>query len=482
MKRPSIRYGLLVVLWPAVSFGQSPNPPQATFNQFYDALEDSTIKTLTRNAETIEDAAEQARRGGRSARVSLQAPSLGTAGGSTAAEVAQAAISTAVAGADAGVSVSPLGLVGHADAAVQPTITVAALKDSITRFQLGASWQSAPVALGSLPSCKPDTAQEKELRNQMEHVRAVYSRACAAVSNIVLIAKPAGRDEDVNGYLETMQAACGGGPLEPPLTVGTGRTWLTYSFSKLQTMYVQAAAAEASLVGPRDLLNGLEPVFADDVLNAYTPPAPDDCHDADALSEAVTRAVWNASRLRIGVSIRADLYPRLFGFKPEEPIYDGRLKESEVRADVSFSRRGFEVTAGIGYGTSRMEFAEERIEYLSPALSIAGTVARLSGTRLYDSNNRLNLVDGAPPPRLVLGIDVQLQYALSQPAYQVAKIQKASITGYADVRFTDKVTVRLGLPVSAALATRKSKDAMPVILKRDRQWTIPVFVATVIKF
>jgi hypothetical protein len=464
----------------------------ASFNQFYDALRESTVATLQSEIDQIERARNgrldttaataRAARDARSRQVAVRAPSLSTANATTAAELAQAAISTSVSGTDAGVSLSPLALMGYQDSAVQVPITFAALKDGVARLQVGLTEQFSAEPEVNVLSCKLSQDDEAELRKSIEAARSAYDESCKLVSALTL---PLPGDPALSTrtakFVQMLHRACGTEG-EVPKKVSTGISWLMDALEELQTIYESDPGSVAARDDVSKALLGVRATGLKD----YKEPAPDECPNqaADALGDAALRASWNLARKRIGLSLRGDFFQRVYGFNPDPstPLSDGRLKDGELRAEASYARRDLEIVAGIGYGTSRTALADELVTYVSPSVSIAWTAGSLSGDSLY-KDGEINLIDGALPPRLVIGLDAQLQYAPSPPATQVVNLQKVVFSAYLDFRFTDKVVVRLGVPITADLALRKGDASMvPAVPdKRDRQWTLPFFVATVIK-
>lgn len=464
----------------------------AAFETFYDCLRDSTVETLKVEIAEIEAAARtatelaatRARRLARSSEVPVRAPSLATANAATAAELAQAAISTSVNGAEAGISVSPLALMGYPDSKVQVPLTLAALKDGITRLQVGLTVQLNDDPVVVVKGCPVD---ENALRVSIEHERASYAQACQGVAALQPTA-PLGTEQAAGerAILAQMRRACGLdlGPADtgaPPKKVSTGADWITDGVKNLRKIYSGLSRSDRTMPASLRVLERLFPHGVDE-LSAYKEILPDECDNqsSQAISDAAVRAVWNTPRVRLGFSARSDRFQHQRGFNPDHstPLEDGRRKDGELRIEASYTRRRFELVAGVGAGRSRLAFADARVGYFSPSLSIACTVASLSHDHLY-KDGELQLVDGALPPRLVLGIETQLQYAPSPPAIQVVKIQRVGVTAFADFRFTEKLAVRIGIPLAADLLARKNKDGMEV--KLDRQWSFPAFVATVLK-
>lgn len=451
----------------------------------YDALVESTVTITARQIAEIEAGRRSAR-----ASIPLRSPVLTTANAATAVELAQAAISTSVAGADAGVTVSPLALFGGKDSPLQVPITLAALKDGVARLQLGLTWLHLGPRRNLLDRC---TIDEAAIRAPREDLQRAYVTVCNAVAGIPLLATSADRDKPL--ALEVRQAC--GLEREATMTLGRAAAWIAHGLVELRPHYAARVKAlnDSERANPSPdaaavvaVANALERVSASGLaaLDAYRPPPRDSCkaNEAAALERAEIQAAWATARTRIGLSLRGDLFEHRFGFNPDAmvPLPDGRLKDGELRLELAYTQGGFEVAGGIGYGRARGALDGDLGGYLSPSLSLAWTAASLSGESLYDALGRLRVVNGALPPRLVIGLDVQAQYAPSPPATQAVNLQKLSITPFVDFRFTDTLAVRLGVPVNAELASRSADEMKGIAAKQDRQWSVPAFVATVIKF
>ena len=212
---------------------------------------------------------------------------------------------------------------------------------------------------------------------------------------------------------------------------------------------------------------------------------PLECHTPTELGDAAVRSAWNTPIVRYGVSIREDRAERMFGFNPDPktPLSDGRLNDGEIRAEVSYACERVQLTGGAGGGESRASLTDPLVHYVSPALSVSFVVGGLTGEPLYNKDGQLNVVGGALPPRLIVGLDAVVHVAVDPPATQATRWQKVTVTAYGDFKFTDKLVFRIGVPIDGELASRKANPMAtpPVTAMRDLQWTLPVFVATVIK-
>jgi len=461
-----------VVLVPAGVRAQAPDDTARSAKAFND-LVTNTPSVITRlrdeirrkNARDITNGEQDAATVSQSRQVSERTPSLSTANASTVVEKAQAAVKTDIAGADAGVSINPLAITGQSTKPVQIIFTAAALKDGVTRFQQAITWQLDRPAKLDLQDCGPLTAGEQQaFESAATQLKRSYLEACRVVAN----------EPQVPGVPKTAQgeaarAACG-----LPSDAKTPQ-------SLVEATLDLAGALENLDRTRQGILDHVAlPRLVDDLKKVVQPPI--DCATESTIADAIVRASWTTPRLRFGLSLRADLFPRKFGFHPEaaDPR-ELQRSDSEVRLEFSRGRDRFEFTTGIGYGAGRTSPRAPLVTYWSPALSVAWTVGSLGDVPLYDTSGRLNVVNRALPPRLVLGVDASLQYATDPPAGQVVNVQKLNVTSYADFRFTEKLTVRVGIPIAAALQTRKGDMSGGGTDKTDRQWTVPAFVATILK-
>jgi hypothetical protein len=464
--------GLLLVaiaLGPSVARAQM--APDA-FEAFYAKLTDSTIRARKVQQEKVEGAAKHLR----AYEVSLHEPTLTTANATTASELAQAAISTSVDGADAGITVSPLALFGMQASAFQLSATLAALKGGTTRVVGAATYQMHKQRV-DIDDCKP--VDESHLRVEALAIHDGYKQACDAITMLGTLPLLGDAENQRRGehMIAAARYACG---LEPsmPRTVSSGQTILLHAIDEITTMYAPLVAASqdalqaklAALQTAKNALGTKKAGFAE-------------CHTADEIGNTAVRTAWKAHIVRIGVSIREDRAQRVFGFNPDpsKPLSDGRLLDGEVRAELSYSHERIQVALGVGGGEGRIALTDPLLRYVSPAFSAAVIVGSLTSESLMDGNH-VRVVNGALPPRFVVGVDALLQYVPSPPdTYE--KLKKLAVTAYGDFRFTDKLAFRVGVPLTADLVTREADDTKmpPITAKHALQWTIPVFVATVIK-
>ncbi|HEX2869894.1 MAG TPA: hypothetical protein VHP33_01535, partial [Polyangiaceae bacterium] len=120
--------------------------------------------------------------------------------------------------------------------------------------------------------------------------------------------------------------------------------------------------------------------------------------------------------------------------------------------------------------------------YVAPSISVSFVLGSLSADALY-KEGKLNVVDGKVPPRLVAGLNADLEYAFDPPASQATHVNKFGATAFVDFLFTKELAFRLGIPVKAQIVTREADDkAVPKVTeKKGLQWSVPVFLTSAIK-
>jgi hypothetical protein len=218
-------------------------------------------------------------------------------------------------------------------------------------------------------------------------------------------------------------------------------------------------------------------------LAAFKEP-PIDCYDSDDIKKALAQASWSHERYRAGVSFTVDTFALVFGFnpKPSEALTKGEGSRVEGRIDGARAAGGLEMHVGAGVGRSRDALSDPYQLYVAPSLSFAITVASLSADPLT-VNGKLNTLDGKLPPRLVVGVDGEVQYVFDPPTEQATHFSTVKATLFADFLFTDALGFRLGVPLRGKVVKREADTTAvpPVAAERDLQWSIPVFFTSVLK-
>lgn len=407
----------------------------------------------------------------------LQAPSIDRASAATAIELATAALRTSIDGAEAGLSVAPLALAGLDQSPSQINLTLAALEDSKTEIGVGYVYQEGwnpltPMDIG-LPACEFDAKREKALREAIEALRFSLEDACQAMNEIDAIPNigtSAARSEALGVCRGTDNSAMEMGHL----------------MALIQKSVTDARASAARIEAGRRLHRVESSFLALDKFLEAKLPAPD-CYTDKQFDEAAVRAGYEARRLRAGVGGHVDLFPWTFGYNPDpnKKLSAGEVSRWVLNIEGAWVTGVFEARLGFGFGRSRADLEESLRSFIAPSVSLASTVASLSGEPLYkkdeDGERKLNVVNGALPPRLVIGLDGQMEYALQRADTQRTSIQKVVVTAFADFRISDKLGFRLGAPLTGELVTREASTDPPVTEETDIQWSIPVSVTTILK-
>ena len=176
------RWLVLVSLLVSHAAGAQSRFDDAAFERFYDTLIARTITTRKANLGKVGGSAGAnniARVVARTREVGIHEPTISTATATTATELAQAAINTTVTGADAGVTLSPLALLGHETSAFQLSTTLAALKDGSFRAVAAVSYQKVPEQVLDLKQCKFDP---QPLEDEALKAHDSFKLTCASIA------------------------------------------------------------------------------------------------------------------------------------------------------------------------------------------------------------------------------------------------------------------------------------------------------------
>jgi hypothetical protein len=388
-------------------------------------------------------------------------PSVDPSQGLTAAERAAVTVNTSVEGASAGINVSPFALTSLRSLHGL-TFTVAALEDSSTRLGLGYVLEHRKEpgfsALGL--TCKVDLAK---VTRTLEDTEPAYLRACEVIAAVDSERACLGAADPCKTLVNAGRRSCDlPGALDLPSTV-------TQAASSITAMWSTIAADAKPELTQRQLA-----AFAK--LAEFSMPRPLDCADAEEIDKAVTRWVWKQWTGKVSLAGHIDTYPVTLGFNPEN-LRDFEQKGREIRLDVLLSRRGFEFGAGVGWGTERSDRGEDYVGAVSPSFRVSKVIGALDETELeHPATKELRLEDdGSLPPILVIGVQGEFSIATGDVENDSSKLRSMTITPHIDFRYSDDLAFRLGVPF-AMKRIASSTDPTDV----GSQWTIPVFVATVL--
>ncbi|APR86680.1 hypothetical protein A7982_12029 [Minicystis rosea] len=432
---------------------------------------------------------------GRFAGIGARISALGRTTGVNAIDRASAALKTSVQGAEAGVSIAPFALMGRDDSPHQINITLAALKDTRTRFGIAYSyelpWNPLHLEDLGLDPCTLDKAR-KDLSNRLGEARSALFRVCDELISYQLEAlSETPWDEDTLHAARACAIPLPEGVSrvsendEMPLEQGVRAILSLVDKEKKRLEAAEqsgrpgAAAARFNLeqrtFRARDSLAVLADVESE---SAYP------CYGPKAIDIAVKTASWTHLRHRIGIGMTADLFPIILGFQPEgKDVSRGELQRWQAKLEYAMVSESAGLTIGAGIGHWRDTFKDPFHVLVSPSASAIAVIGSLTREPLFTPDGRLNLMNDRLPPRLAVGADLTVDIALVRPPTQVTALHKLTGTLFLDFLFTDKLAFRVGVTVSADTQVRAAKpDAdPPVTERRDLQWTFPIGLITVLK-
>lgn len=404
----------------------------------------------------------------------VDAGGIGGASTLTAIDLARAAVSAGVEGAEAGVSVAPFPLLGWDTGPHQAKVTLAALQGGITSLGLGYAherpWSPSSYADLGLDACPVGPEEERSLRDDLEERRAAFRDVCEIL--VAAIPAPgAGADAHDRAGWQAAQRACGFGA-EGAGDDTLGNAAASFDQARRSAGRRLEAAPRAALEARAELLR---PQL--EHLRAFQLPALQACHEGE-LTDAFARADFARTRFRWGLGGQVDLFPIAWGFEPDR---SSRLAHGEParwlgRAEVSWRRARAEVVAGLGAGGSRAAPRDRFHAVVSPTLSLAWVLGAIGRDPLI-RDGKVRVQDGAVVPHVSLGLLASADYAPRPPAAQRTRFEAVSLTGYADFVLRSDLTVRIGVPLTGKLVSTEEGVAPR---KADLQWSVPGYVALVL--
>lgn len=414
-----------------------------------------------------------------------RSPGLSPVNATNAIAAAQAAIQGSVDGAEAGFSIAPLLLLG-VQSNHQLTVGLGALKEGKTQLTLAYTYQDAPaLRYGTLGISSCDF-HPGALAHQIDALRSDVKAVCdGAIAK--LTTKPSApftgqTQPEFDHELKRWQGAheyCADPSKAPDVAVAI--------LTIVDAVNDAKSRADALNQGPEGIVPAQASLRSNlEALSGFKFEKPADCITEKVIDGAYADYTWRQTRFKRGVSGVVEAFPRVWGFNPtpDTKLSQGDVSKASLRVEGTLDSRGFEAVLGFGVGGSREASTDPMYLVISPSFSVAVTVAGLGAPLttkdLVTGEEHLNLVNGTDlPPRVLLGLDLSLDYACGKPAYQVTSIQAFNATAYAEFRFTEKLALRAGIPLQAQLQTENDDKKNPV--KRDLQWSLPVFVSTALK-
>ena len=476
-----------------------PQTPRDAVEKKWEAIRAVAVDQLNRAARVAADADVQARdEATRQASIIAAVDAVEPDDSSAAATVRRlaGAIKTNPEGTEAGVVVAPFVLAGS-DRFRGLEITLAALEDDFTRTGASYTWDRSPTLANVWEPPKACGVTEDRLR-ALDTPRAFFVNFCTEVVAALPATLPNSvqlSPDDRGDYAKRIpqaRLACG---LDPQPAGATAATTLPEAVAILTITVgvVNRVSAASEGVVPREAAI-MSLVARQDAAALATWKMPDStsCFDSDGIRAHFQQLYWKHAKPKFAVSASWDLFPRKFGFSPDESaLPQGEAKTAEVRGDFSYARAAKEVSFGIGVGRAREELTDDLRTYVGPSFSFAHAFSLLPNRPLLTADGTLNVTDGVLPPRLVTGLSMSIQVALEKPESQDARFNSVRVQPHVDFLINETISFRLGIPIKGEIVERKAKEAQPatpttpevpaVAGQRSLQWTIPFALVAVLK-
>ncbi len=405
----------------------------------------------------------------------VDAAGIGGANTLTAIDLAKASVSGSVEGVEAGASITPFPLLGWDTGAHQAKVTLAALKDGVTRLALGYAnqpvWMPGSYADIGLEPCPFDAKEEKKLRDQLEERRAAFRDVCEILVASIPAPPPTADVHDQVGWQDARHACGLPGPERPDDTLGNAAANFVQAVKSADQRLDPAARAalDARAEAVRPQL---------DLLRSFQLKHLWECRK-DEIADAYARTDFHRSKLRWGIGGQLDLFPIVWGFNPDPtvPLTHGEPKQWLARAELSYQRGPGQVVVALGTGESRASPSETFHLVLSPSLSFAWVLGAIGREPLYQGG-RVRVQDGAIVPHVNVGLLASVDWAPKPPSTQKSQCEAVNATAFLDFVFANDLAVRLGVPLTAKLVSTK-EGVVPKTT--DLQWSLPAYVAMILK-
>lgn len=452
---------------------------------------------------------------------------------STTVDRAAGAIDTGLEGVAAGLTVAPIALFEYGDHVSRArrffdgwTLTAASLRDHRTRFGTGLSynWAWAPTRddyLGEVRDqiCEdPSSTTATDRRVKEEKLTALREAMVVTRRNYIAVCRTWYSDFEARATnacdtdfgdltcqrLQSAMQACSDEQIVDPKLGGEPDE---------QRLAIAMSAFEFGIAA-------VEPDSGDPGRDAYLEKLSETAEDIEALKIAgdaliitklgddaagwYTSTAWHKNAWTLAVDGSIDLAPIRWGFSPlvaagigEPPVGSeldqGELKDWRVKLSTKYKRGRFSITPGLGLGqvyTPGLDPDEDDpLVYVAPTLTASVVGGALDGRKLIDPETGRVRVDhdndNTLVPHVTLGVEVELEVGVSEakrPEFQTTRLHRAAFTFFGDFQINKNLAVRVGVPVSSELVLQKEDtDADPDIPKKSGlQWTVPVFVGTVL--
>ncbi|AKF86977.1 hypothetical protein MFUL124B02_36100 [Myxococcus fulvus 124B02] len=394
-------------------------------------------------------------------------------------DYAVASIKTGVEGAEAGVIVAPLSLMGRDTGSSTWTVTAATLKENKTRLSTAYAYEPTWTLLFlkdiGLKSCEFTDKVQDKLKQSLIEREPAFREVCEVLVAALEAPPPEEDDQRALGGWHTARKACGfeslGAKEQVPtlrVAVDNFRRQLARARNRFAATDMRRAEFERRATAVHDSL---------EVLNSFAMPFPDSCIKDKAIDAAVLRTAWERRRYRIGVALVYDTFPLQFGFNPskapgDEPLPKWEYSSAGVRADVEMHEQAFDCRLGLGVARERGALGDKIVTNLSGIFSASTLLMVVGGGSILQE-------DGTTAPYLTGGLRIAAKLAPSPPPTQAKLVSEAEAAVFFDFRVNESLTIRFDIPVKAKLVPDKPEDSRTG--KRDLQGAIPLAITAALK-
>lgn len=402
-------------------------------------------------------------------------------------------------GTEAGLVIAPFALAGS-ETLAGLEVTFAALKNDFTRTGVSYTFDGSPTLAEVWAN--PKTCPLKPRIEKLEEPKAFYLSACAGVVAELPDTIPSLSADDRAEYqlrLRRSRIACG---LVTPNAGETRAERLADAITQVRhaVEVTNELALRVSEGFPAPVVaRALGLAAKTRELTDWGPALWTACYSDEDVRGHLARLYWNHRTWKFAVGASFDLFPRKYGFSPDDsPLPKGDAKSGEARLDFSTAKAGTELSIGAGFGRSRDKLTDGLRGYVPVSFSMARAFSLLKKRPLLATredasvtDRELNVVDGELSPRLVLGLSAAIQIAVNKRDSQETSFNSVKIQPHVDFLINDTLSFRLGVPFTGEIVVREKKDAVAetptspakpaVTEKRALQWTVPVTIVAVLK-
>jgi hypothetical protein len=456
------------VQWPD---GATAVPAGFSFKDYYGHLRCAELSALAQQSPAGSE-------GGKPAEfrnVRTSAPPQSVLSGLTNVERLSAALKTDIEDVEAGLQVAPF--IDKDEPWSGMYLQLAALEDGVTRLGAGVAFQGAdePQKFADLQDeeGKPLACEMNLLSAEQAIIQAegAFSDACKLPTLLPALPGEEKTGDELKKSREGAEETCS-------LSNPAGKTFeeLLAALKAFLKDYEKRLkdTDDATVRQHANMVLG-ELARSVDMVRKFKVSASIECPEPETVKAAVKRWEDSHESWDFGAGVRADFFPLVWGSvpaceaTPDEPkckTFRVALQRFEPLAAVTWSPQKWSVTLGAGLAWAREERGADLDEVLSPKLGVS--------YQFSDSSSE-------DDPRVVAGLELELDVALGKPESQKELVNELSFIPYIDVTVTDELSFRLGVPLHAEQVAGEEEEGSMTPPPSALQWTLPVFVATVIK-